>query len=81
MVHKGTLIQSLKITWISTRILDPTSNSQCKTIYLDRLNSFGIDLYFECDFHEQDIQMDFNENAFLQIFWKPGVNWTKYATV
>ena len=57
-------IQSLKITWIK-RLLDPNNNSLLKKMYLNRLNNFGMDLYFECDFHEKDIQVNFKDNAFL----------------
>ena len=52
MVDIRKYIQSLKITWIK-RLLDPNSNSLLKKIYLNGLNNFGMDLYFECDIHEK----------------------------
>ena len=64
MVDIRKFIQSLKITWIK-RLLDPNSNSLLKKIYLNRLNNFVLDLYFECDIHEKDIQANFKDNVFL----------------
>ena len=29
------------------------------SIYLNRFNNFGMDLYFECDFHEENIQANY----------------------
>ena len=64
MVDIRKFIQSLKITWIK-RLLDPNSNSLLQKIYLNRVNNFGVDLYFECDIHEKDIHANFKDNGFL----------------
>ena len=64
MVDIRKFLPSLIITWIKG-LLDPNSNSLLKKIYLNRLNNFGMDFYFECGIHEKDIQANSKDNAFL----------------
>ena len=68
MVGIRKFMQSLKITWIK-RLLGQNSNSLLKKIYLNRLNNFDIDLYFESDIHEKDIQANFKDNAFFNRYF------------
>ena len=64
MINIEKLIMSLKVTWIK-KILDSYNNGVLKKIYLKRLERYGSDLFFECNFDEKDIHTCFKDNDWL----------------
>ena len=55
MINIEKFIMSLKVTWVK-KILDSCNNGVLKKNYLKKLEKYGSDLFFECNFDEKDIR-------------------------
>ena len=65
MINIERFIMSLKVTWVK-KILDSCNNGVLKNNYLKKIEKYGSDLFFECNFDEKDIRTCFKNNLFLR---------------
>ena len=56
---------SLKVTLVK-KILDSCNNGVLKKNYRKKLEKYGSDLFFECNFDEKDIRTCLKNNLFLR---------------
>ena len=63
MINIEKFIMSLKVTWVK-KLLDSCNNGVLKK-YLKKIEKYGSDLFFECNFVEKDIRTCFKNNIFL----------------